>query len=162
MPSRPTYGESIVDLLIATLASGRSVRAFHSILSERKFNRYRKDSVKVSLSRLHKQGYLKHLDLGWSLTKTGKRRAKENHLLSYIPSTFEKSCPDSMIVSFDIPEQSRVFRNWLRNQLKIFGYKMLQQSLWIGPSPLPLAFLKRLEDLGIRKNVKTFKIRKLS
>jgi len=60
----------------------------------------------------------------------------------------------------DIPEQNRILRNWLRNQIKIFGYKMLQQSLWIGPSPLPPPFLKRLEDLNIRKNVKTFKITK--
>jgi hypothetical protein len=37
---------------------------------------------------------------------------------------------------------------------------MLQQSLWIGPGPLPGSFLKRLEDLNIRKNIKTFKITK--
>ena len=53
-------------------------------------------------------------------------------------------------------------RRWLRNQIKIFGYKMLQQSLWLGPGPLPPAFLKRLEDLKIRKNVKTFKITKVN
>ena len=48
--------------------------------------------------------------------------------------------------------------DWLRNQLKIFGYKMLQQSLWQGPGPLPIEFRKRLDDFGIKKNVKTFKM----
>ena len=94
------------------------------------------------------------------MSKEGIRRLKETHLLSYISSPFKKDSATSMIVSFDIPEVDRKIRYWLRNQLKIFGYKMLQQSLWLGPSPLPLSFLKRLEDLNIRKNVKTFKITK--
>ena len=60
----------------------------------------------------------------------------------------------------DIPEKDRFMRHWLRNKIKIFGYKMLQQSLWIGPGPLPSSFLKRLEDLDIKKNIKIFKITK--
>jgi len=75
-------------------------------------------------------------------------------------STFPENSPHSMIISFDIPEKDRTMRRWLRNQIKIFGYKMLQQSLWIGPGPLPSSFLERLENLKIRKNIKTFKITK--
>lgn len=35
---------------------------------------------------------------------------------------------------------------------------MLQQSLWIGPGPLPEEFIKRLKDLKIKDCIKIFKI----
>src|SRR3989344_2552760 len=137
------YLESLTDLLIATLASGRNTRLFDKILHEREFKRYKKESVGVALSRLHKKGYVENSSSGWSITEKGKKYFKSNRLLSYIASPFEKN---------------RIIRSWLRNQIKIFNYRMLQQSLWIGPGPLPLSFFKRLEDLNIRKNIKTFKI----
>jgi len=149
---------SLTDLLIATLASGRSVRRFHSILSERKFSRYKKESVSVALSRLHSKGYVNKSALGWSLAQKEKPSLRNEALFGYISSPFSKNGPSNTILSFDIPETDRAKRNWLRNQIKIFGYKMLQQSLWIGPGPLPANFLKRLADLDIRKNIKTFKI----
>ena len=156
------YLESLTDLLIATLASGRNTRLFHKILHEREFKRYKKESVGVALSRLHKKGYVENSSSGWSATRKGRKYLKRTRLLSYIASPFEKNPPDNTIIAFDIPEKNRIIRSWLRNQIKIFGYKMLQQSLWIGPGPLPSSFLKRLENLNIRKNIKTFKITKKS
>jgi len=151
---------SIGDLLIATLCSARSTHKFHSIIHKREFNRYNKESVRVALSKLHNKGYVDNSVLGWSITKKGKKYSQNVKPLSYIASPFTENSQPSMIISFDIPENNRAVRHWLRNQIKIFSYKMLQQSLWIGPSPLPPVFLKRLEDLNIRKNVKTFKITK--
>ncbi len=147
---------SIGDLLIATLFSGKNTKTFHKILSEQEFKRYKKESVQVTLSRLHKKGYIDYSSKSWSLTTRGHRFAKNVRLLSYLSSPFKKDSSDTTIISFDIPEPNRKMRNWLRNQIKIFGYKMLQQSLWIGPGPLPAPFLKRLEELKIRKNVKIF------
>jgi|ERR1035437_3773837 phenylacetic acid degradation operon negative regulatory protein len=147
---------SIGDLLIATLCSARSTRRFYAIIREREFNRYKENSVRVSLSRLHKKGYLTNLSRSWSLTKKGKLYARDIRLFSYLPSPFEKNSAENTIVSFDIPEPDRFVRNWLRNQIKIFGYKMLQQSLWIGPGPLPSSFLVRLKELKIREKVKIF------
>jgi phenylacetic acid degradation operon negative regulatory protein len=152
------FTESLANLLIATLSSGRNTKLFHKILCEREFNQYKKESVGVALSRLHKKGLIENSASGWSTTSKGKKYLREVRMLSYIPSTFEKNSPNNLILSFDIPEQDRIIRNWLRNQIKIFGYKMLQQSLWIGPGPLPPVFLKRLDDLKIRKYIKTFKI----
>lgn len=151
---------SIGDLLMATLFSARNTRKFHSIIREREFRRYKKESVRVGLSRLHTKGYLTNTTSGWLITKNGKKYIKNISLLSYIQSPFEKNSPEHTVVAFDIPEKNRVVRNWLRNQIRIFGYKMLQQSLWIGPGPIPSSFLKRLEDLNIRKNVKILKITK--
>ena len=81
-------------------------------------------------------------------------------LFQNFPNPFNENEPHTVILSFDIPEKDRIKRNWLRNQIKIFGYKMLQQSLWVGPGPLPAVFIKRLEKMSIRKHVKTFKISK--
>ncbi|OGI60245.1 hypothetical protein A2814_02875 [Candidatus Nomurabacteria bacterium RIFCSPHIGHO2_01_FULL_38_19] len=143
---------------MATLGSARSTRKFYSIVREQEFKRYKKESLKVTLSRLHSRGYVENSALGWSITRKGKKHIKNITLLSYINSPFTNDAPVNLILSFDIPEKDRHIRHWLRNQIKIFGYKMLQQSLWIGPGPLPASFLKRLENLNIRKNVKTFKI----
>lgn len=156
MNSEPTIG----DLLIATLLSNRNVKTFRSILRERKFERFKKESISVSLSRLNKKGYLKKNENGWSLTKTGISLSKKTYLVSYIFSPFKENSPVNTIISFDIPGPQRSTRDWLRNQIKIFNYKMLQQSLWIGPGPFPSAFFKRLEELKIRKNVKIFSIKK--
>jgi len=151
---------SIGDLLIATLCSGRSTRRFHAIVREREFARYRKESVQVSLSRLSKNGYCKNINGNWSLTKKGILRTREINLFSYIPSPFKENQPCNTVISFDIPGPKRTTRDWLRNQIKIFGYKMLQQSLWLGPGPLPPTFIKRLEELKIRKNIKIFTVKK--
>src|SRR3989344_3817724 len=155
------HAPSIGDLLMATLGSARSTRRFYAIIREREFGRYKKESVRVGLSRLYAKGYLTNSASGWSITKKGKIHIKNIRLLDYIKSPFEKnSHNNNTIIAFDIPEKNRIMRNWLRNQIKIFSYKMLQQSLWIGTGPLPYSFLKRLEDLDIRKNIKTFKITK--
>jgi len=160
MDSKLKFSPTISDLLIATLLCGKNVKTFRSIICEREFARYRKESVQVSLSRLNKKGYLKKSNNGWLLNQKGELYAKEVHLFSYIPSPFKENSLVNTFISFDIPGPKRSIRDWLRNQIKIFGYKMLQQSLWIGPGPLPKEFLKRLEELGIRKNVKILSINK--
>jgi len=149
---------SIGDLLIATLTSARNPLLFHKILRERQYKNYKERSVRVALSRLYKKGYLYKSKSGWIISEKGTTKGKQIKLLSYIASPFNKNSPQNTLCAFDIPEESRFIRDWLRSQLKIFGYKMLQQSLWIGPGPLPSPFTERLEKLGIRKNVKTFKI----
>jgi DNA-binding transcriptional regulator PaaX len=156
MNFKPTIG----DLLIATLLSSRNTKTFYSILRKREFERFKKESISVSLSRLNKKGYLKKNKDGWSLTQKGILRSKKTYLTSYISSPFKENSPINTIISFDIPGPQRSTRDWLRSQIKIFNYKMLQQSLWIGPGPLPSIFLKRLEDLEIRNNIKIFSIKK--
>ena len=154
------FGESLTDLLIATLASSRNSYLFKSILKDRKLRRYKEQSTRNTLYRLQKKGYVCKSSNGWSLSNKGINYFKEKELYEYIPSPFKKDSLPNTIVAFDIPEHKRKIRNWLRNQIKIFGYKMIQQSLWIGPGPLPTTFLKKLENLEVRKNIKTFRINK--
>jgi len=152
------YADSLVDLLLAILGSARSVRRFRTLLHESELKRYKKESVRVALSRLHKKGYVNNSAFGWSINATGKKHFANRKLLEYISSPFKKDQSANFIISFDIPERDRVHRHWLRNQIKIFGYKILQQSLWIGPGPLPEGFLNRLKDLEIKDRIKIFKL----
>jgi len=150
-----------MDVLIATFTSSKNPRHFRSILRERKLARYRKPSVSVALSRLQKKGYLKKGAAGWSITKRGKEKNTRRELRRHLLSPFSKSSPKNTVIAFDIPVTKSRLRDWLRWQLKIFNYEMLQQSLWFGPGPLPPEFLRRLEDLDIRENIKIFSVKKL-
>jgi DNA-binding transcriptional regulator PaaX len=90
--------------------------------------------------------------------KKGTAYRKQALLYSYIPSPFSPSVKNKLIISFDVPESRRIDRNWLRNQIRIFGYTMLQQSLWIGPGPLPKEFKERLSTLKLDALVKVFSL----
>ncbi len=151
--------QSIGDLIIAQLLSCKSSRRFYKIIKERELARYKKESVRVSLSRLNKKGYVFNSSGSWGITTKGQKHYLHAIKNKYIRSPFKKEDEHNTILSFDIPENNRKTRNWLRNQLKIFGYKMFQQSLWLGPGPLPSNFLKKLTELKIRENIKIFKIK---
>src|SRR3989344_712462 len=116
---------SIADLIIAMIGSGKNTRTFRYILRERELSRYREKSVRTSLSRLKSKGYLNNSNQGWFLTEKGVRHTSEKNLLNFIPSPFNTTSTQSTIIAFDIPEKDRFISRWLRNQIKIFGYKML-------------------------------------
>ena len=65
-----------------------------------------------------------------------------------------------VLVAFDIPESKRKDRNWLRQQLKNWEFTMVQQSLWLGNGPLPAEFYSHINLLGIKNNIKVFKVSK--
>ncbi len=146
------------DILIAFLCSAHMSRTFHRILRERAFARYKKASMQSTLYRLKKQGLVQGGNSGWIATEKGASRNQQKQLFDFIASPFSKKAPDYQIVSFDITESKRHIRNWLRSQLKLFGYRMIQQSLWIGPGPLPKEFNERLKKFEIKEGVRMFKI----
>ncbi len=147
-------------LLLAMLMSNGNTLRLKEILREQDFQNSKPAHVSVALAKLRTKGLLGRSASGWRITAKGKEKVRAFSLLSYFPSPFKGKDPANTVIAFDIPENSRKSRDWLRNQIKIFGYKMLQQSLWVGPRPLPANFMKRLGDLHIRKNIKTFTIRK--
>jgi len=75
-------------------------------------------------------------------------------------SSFEKNSPKNLIVIYDIPEEQKKERDWFRRQLKNFEYIMIQRSVWVGPSPLPKDFLDYVKLIGLKKQLKTFKLAK--
>lgn len=151
------YG-SLINILLAAIESGHSTKRFYQILNKRSEGNYTDQSIRVTLSRLKKAGYISKNNKDWLLTKKGTAYRKQALLYSYIPSPFSPSVKNKLIISFDVPESRRIDRNWLRNQIRIFGYTMLQQSLWIGPGPLPKEFKERLSTLKLDALVKIFSL----
>jgi len=153
---------TLKDYLIAFLCSARSTHLFYKILNEREFKNRKSFSVRATLGRLQKQKLALKNKEGWSITENGKSYYKNKILFLYLPSLFDKKDEANKLLIFDIPETHRHGRNWLRNQLKIYGYIMVQRSVWQGPGPLPKEFFKRLQDLKIDKNIKMFTLSKNS
>lgn len=84
---------------------------------------------------LKKRGYIKIRKLeqkkGIMLTKKGLERVLE----AKFKMSEKKKRKDSkwQMVIFDIPEKKRKLRELFRECLRILGYKMLQQSVWVSP-----------------------------
>ena len=64
------------------------------------------------------------------------------------------------IVVFDIPEQKRLIRNLLRRNLKKWGFKHLQKSVWISKKNITEKLFSYIKDLGIEKWVWVFESEK--
>lgn len=55
------------------------------------------------------------------------------------------------LVFFDIPEQKRPIRDYMRSTLKRLGFREFQRSTWIHPHKLPAFLSKLLADPQLRK-----------
>ncbi len=150
---------TIKDMLIGTLFACRSTGIMNSVIYDRVKAR-RKDTIQKSIRRMIKEGIIvSNKDL-LLLSDKGKVLAEAKVLFSIVKSPFLKNEKKSMIISFDIPEYKRKTRDWLRKQIREFGYEMIQQSVWVGPSPLPKSFMNKLDEMEIRKSIKFFKLNK--
>jgi len=120
-----------------------------------------KRSISSTLSRMKKKGFVSYNSDGWALTSQGKKYYKEKtFFLPHFDSPFKNTPPKNLIVMFDIPETKKSYRDWLRKELKTFGYILIQQSVWVGPSPLPKEFLSFIEETKLKQYIQTFKLSK--
>jgi DNA-binding transcriptional regulator PaaX len=92
-------------------------------------------------------------------SKRRKHIPKRLYHRSFIAS-FSKDAPKNLLLMYDIPEGRKKERDWFRRQLKNFDFIMIQRSVWVGPSPLPVEFLDYLKKIGLQKEFKTFKLAK--
>lgn len=116
-------------------------------------------SIKGTVARLVKNGFVEVKDGEWWLTEKGKRYFEEKRKLrTKFSSPFMLNAPKNLLLIFDIPESKKSERDWLRWHLVEFQYFMIQKSVWVGPSPLPKKFRDHLKEIGIEKCIKTFKL----
>ena len=109
--------------------------------------RYRDASIHVTLSRLKRMGFVKNDNGIWTATKKGLEK-----LALRLPARTKRKIKEpakekTLIIAFDIPERLRRKREWLRRELLNLGFIKLQQSVWLGPAPLPKDFIEALETL---------------
>jgi DNA-binding transcriptional regulator PaaX len=150
---------SFSDFIISHLLSCRSSQIQKKILYElvQKRRMLTKQSFNNNLYRLKNKGIL-NFDSEKNIL-INRNNLKRHTLFSKI---IEKPIGDiKIMVLFDIPEKKRKTRNWLRLHLKLWDFKMIQQSVWLGQGPLPKEFTERLELFGISKCVKILKVQSM-
>jgi DNA-binding transcriptional regulator PaaX len=148
---------TVIDYLIAFLFSCRSTRIMNRILWERVNQRrlINKNTFNRNLNRLKKKGVIK--TEGQSVDINFK---KLEQYYKYKPIYSKPEGTSKIIIIFDIPEKSRKTRDWLRNQIKLWGFTMIQKSVWLGVGPLPKDFQERIKMLGIKDYIKVFNVEK--
>ena len=86
----------------------------------------------------------------------GKRYFQHRNFVFNFPIT----SPKDLIVMYDIPSDKRKERDWFRRHLQKFDYTMIQESVWVGPSPLPKDFLDYVKSIGLLNKIRTLKLAK--
>lgn len=126
-----------------------------------RFDKHSKRSIRTTVDRLKTKGLIEKEITGISISKQGIKyiKRKQDSLKSF---TKNKNIREdkNLLVMFDIPTERKAEREWLRWHLKKFGYILVQQSIWVGPSPLPNDFLNYLKEIKLEKCIKTFKLSK--
>jgi DNA-binding transcriptional regulator PaaX len=64
------------------------------------------------------------------------------------------------IIIFDVPEEERRKRDWLRWALTNLKFNMLQKSVWVGRSKIPEEFISDLDKFKMLAYVEIFAITK--
>lgn len=150
-----------LDCLIAFLLSARSTKIYRKILWSRINARQKSLNIGAfnqHIYRLRKNGILESKDGRIYVHRENllKFSIKNNSIMKNVfPIKTEK-----VLISFDVPEKKKKNRDWLRNQIKYWDFKMIHKSLWLGYGSLPHEFNDRLRQLGIYENVRVFRIRK--
>lgn len=149
---------SFSDFIIAMLGSASSMRLYRQNLWEivKEKRKVNENAFRQGLYRLNKKGIVNINGNEISL------RVDYKHRPQYATNILRNSLPgkkDKILIAFDISEDKKKVRDWLRNQLKFWNFKMIQKSLWRGTGPLPKDFKDRLKDLEVINQVKVFNIR---
>ena len=89
-----------------------------------------------------------------------KKDRKRNFYYTAFHSPFKNNSPKNLIIMYDVPDNLKKERDWFRRHLIKFDYKMIQRSVWVGPSPLPKEFIDYIKEIKIGDNLKVFKLAK--
>ncbi|MEK7075368.1 MAG: hypothetical protein AAB948_01035 [Patescibacteria group bacterium] len=104
---------------------------------------YRK--IYTHIYQLEKRGYLEK----YKLKDLEYLRASDKGIASLDTFKRERDGKWKMII-FDIPENKRAVRDYLRTKLKQLGFKRWQNSIWITPYRLPDDVVSELKELSKR------------
>jgi|SRR3989344_345659 len=177
---------SIPDLIEAILQSGYGAssrkiqRNFEKIKSSRTYSSKKTEQLEKQryynlIYQLKRDGLIaedkekdsKIKKLRLTLIGTRKLDLLRRKLKKIIPapryeedSNGEKQVPTVTIVIFDVPEQYRSKRYWLREALRNIGLKMVQKSVWLGKVKIPKQFLSDIGELKLAGYVQIFEVTK--
>lgn len=116
-------------------------------------------SIRNECYSLIKEGLINSADKNLILTQKGRTFLKNKILKKNdFNFSFATDAPKDLLVMYDIPEDKKAEREWFRRHLIKFGYIMIQRSVWVGPSPLPKDFVGYIKKIGLKEDLKTFKL----
>lgn len=178
-------GATIVsaDLIVAFLDSGygASVGKIEYEFGKLRRERAHEEDKKRTLKRQHQRFYnmlyrlrqdglveknIKNGQSSFRLTRKGKQRLAVLRKNSAVALPDYNYCKNSAkdgkftIIVFDIPENERRKRTWLRSALKNLGFELIQKSVWIGRVKMSEEFLDDLKNLNLVEYVEIFEISK--
>ncbi|MBI3458659.1 hypothetical protein HY061_00110 [Candidatus Azambacteria bacterium] len=108
------------------------------------------------LNKLKKSGLISKKEINnsskWFITKNGLEKLQilktgkmfDIHSADY--SWYKKESSEFCIVIFDIPEDDRHKRRWIRSALISLDFMLLQNSVWIGKNSIPEQFIHDLKE----------------
>tara|TARA_Y100000310_G_scaffold206142_1_gene206499 strand:- start:2297 stop:2728 length:432 start_codon:yes stop_codon:yes gene_type:complete len=119
----------------------------------------KENTLRITLSRMKRRGLVDNSGGTWKIVPRGKTFHERRLAFQETERELDerRRRKKNMIVAFDVPEDRRAQRNWLRSELVVFGFEPLQKSVWFGPGPLPRDFINRLGELGLLSCIKFFK-----
>lgn len=129
----------------------RERQKFHNLLyqlQKQGFVEKKKDNDEKTIWKLTSEG-LKHLKI-----------LKNKKLLSPLKPASEEKKDFLKVITFDIPENQKKKRDWLRNTLVNFNFSMLQRSVWTGDAQLPKDFFHSLKELNLLPYIHIFAVNK--
>lgn len=160
-----TYKKSLTNAILFTLekAVDGYVRledfAYHHYRYHYGIPDLKKSSLSQALKRLREGGLIEQIklknDVLLKLTEAGK---------DLINNQSEEKKWDGKwrVVIFDIPEEKRIIRNLFRRNLKKWGFKHLQKSVWISKRNVFDKLEAYIKDLGIEKWVIVMEVNRLT
>jgi hypothetical protein len=108
---------------------------FEKDLPKKKKPAFEEVTIRQSIGRLQKLGFVEKIGGKYTLSEKGKKLA--DYILARKKNLESKWDGKYRVVIFDIPEKQSHVRDWLRRELYMLDYKKLQKSVFIGKQPLP-------------------------
>ncbi|NTW46367.1 MAG: hypothetical protein HGB18_04985 [Candidatus Moranbacteria bacterium] len=145
------------------LGNQRSSARYHRLLFQlrKEWKRIDQRSMARSISRLSEQKLVAEKrspdgKVRLELTKEGERQAR---FLDLYGRSIRLAKPKKWdgnwrVVVFDIPEESRIFRNILRQHLHELEFHQLQKSVFVSPYPYEKPFLELVTLYGAEPHVR--------
>lgn len=122
---------------------------------------FKKQTIQRSIDSLIRSGLVeKNISKNGAVTLQLTRKGKWEALLRSKSFDTKKEKWDSMwrVVIFDVPQTKNKLRHELRRAMKLYGFKMLQQSVWVYPHACDdfVEILKK--HLGVSNDVLYMKV----
>ncbi|MBI2627558.1 hypothetical protein HYW72_01360 [Candidatus Nomurabacteria bacterium] len=116
------------------------------------------------LSKLKHDGLIRQTEgVSGRFTISSKGRTKLAELKKKFQNKYyevEDKKVSPIIISFDVPEEFKRKRAWLRAVIQNLGFEMVHKSVWMGNTKLPKQLILDLEKMNILEFIEIFEITK--